>query len=179
MQPNICQLVVKSLILCKSAICGHINQMKSYQIVADNLAKLYELTGLKSARLCAIAKDKGLTLSTSTLSRFLNGSNTSVETLDSLAEAISSVAGFSWVTQSHLLKPNVFDQDEKSSSLNVNTLSEHYSKLFIELNEIGWVKLNQKVNMDSIVDFSIHTFKKAGFEVDEQSFETASLRSGS
>lgn len=152
--------------------------MKSYQIVADNLKKLYELTGLRNARLCALAEEKGLKLSTSTLSRFLNGGNSTVETLDSLVEAIKMCQGYEWISHSHLLTPNIFaENDDKNAKINPETLTKFYFNLFIELDEIGWASLNRDVSMQSIVDFSIHKFKKFGFEVAESDRKKAALRS--
>lgn len=153
--------------------------MKSYQIVADNLKKLYERTGLKNARLCSLAEEKGLSLSTSTLSRFLNGGNTTIETLDSLVEAIRMNRGYEWVDHAHLLTPNVFSVSDKATDISADNLSVHYKKLFIELDEIGWAKLNESVSMQSIVDFSIHQFKKSGFEVADSIQKKSELRSSS
>jgi hypothetical protein len=153
--------------------------MKSFQIVAENLDKFYQLTGLKSARMCALAKDNGISLSTSTLSRFLNGANTSIETLDSLVSTMRLVPGYEAVTQALLLTPSVFDEKDSHTPavLSVETLKSHYAKLLIDLHDIGWVKLNQKPGMDTITDFCIHTFKKTGFDLAEGKTGPA-LRSG-
>lgn len=140
--------------------------MKSYQIVSTNIEKFYKITGLNSARLCAVAKEKGITLSTSTLSRFLNGGNTTIETLDSLVQVINWVPDFGWLTQSHLLQPGVFEQSKKATVNSAICLNDQFSNLFIELNEIGWIKPNQKINMETIVEFSIHTLKKSGLKFD-------------
>lgn len=153
--------------------------MKSNQIVADNMKKLYELTGLKSAGLCAMAEGNGISLSTSTVSRFLNGANAKIDTFDSLVDAVRLIKGFEWVDHSVLLTPNAFQPTESSQIITSETLKEHYFKLLNELHDIGWVKVSDKPGMDSIVDFCIHTFKKTGFSIAESGINNAASRFGS
>ena len=152
--------------------------MKSFEIISENLEKLYELTGLNSSRLCTLCKSAGLSLTTSTLSRLLNGGNTSIETLDSISQGIKLIPGYEWVEQHDLLRQQVFVAEGTNKTLTTENLKSHYNNLFIELHEIGWVRLNKEVNMQSILDFSIHTFKKSGFEIYSGGQEAASLRSG-
>lgn len=153
--------------------------MNVNQILAENLKKLYELTGLKSAGLCSIADENGIALSTSTVSRFLNGGNVKMETVDALVDTIRLIRGFDWVDASVLLTPGAFQPTEGSKVITSDALKEHYFKLLNDLHDIGWVKVSEKPGMDSIVDFCIHTFKKTGFDVVETSQKVDALRSGS
>ena len=141
--------------------------MRSIQIIGSNLEKIYTLTGLNSAQLCLIAKTNGIALTPSTLSRFLNGGNTTLETLDSLIECFKYLPGCEWIEQSHLLTPNAFLAQECSKRISSHALAEHYRTLFTELNSIGWVKFTSESNMQPIVDISVHIFRKSGFEISD------------
>lgn len=153
--------------------------MKSNQIVAENLKYLLKLTGLKQAGLCALAENNGITLTSSTMSRMLNAINTKIDTFDLLVDSIRLLKGFEWVDQAALLTPGVFEPKDSEQVISTDTLKEHYFKLLIELNDIGWVKVSDKPGMDSIVDFCIHTFRKTGFKVEDNVFKSSALRSGS
>jgi len=153
--------------------------MKSYQIVADNLTALYKQTGLNSAKLSAACEKKGITLSPSTLSRFLNGGNSGIGILDSIVEGLSAFPNCAWIDHATLLKPNAFSTDDNAKPINLDNLNKYYSGLFIDLHEIGWLSLNKEVSLQSLIDFSVHKFRKSGFEIQASSTKPGLLKSGS
>lgn len=153
--------------------------MKSYEIIARNIETIYENTGINSARFCKLCKDNGINITQSTLSRLLNGGNTSLETVDAIVAGLNLLDGYEDVGLETIVTYNAFSKDvDLAPALNVDNLSTFYRKLFIELDEIGWLKLDTQVNMQSIIDLSVHTFKKAGFEV-KPANNSFKLKSGS
>lgn len=148
--------------------------MNTQGIVAKNLADILEKLELAPTAFSTLCKQNGIQIDKSMLSRFNNGASIKLEKLDELVRGLRLLEGFGNIEAVDLLTENFLNAEKNTQTveLRYEQLEKMFSKLFVDLSELRWANLNTEVTMQTLVDFSVYSMKKAGFEVVEDKPET-------
>ncbi|KKL00268.1 hypothetical protein EIK76_00295 [Rheinheimera mesophila] len=141
--------------------------MNTQDIVARNLASILKKLDISPNAFSSMCKQNGIQIDKSMLSRFNKGSSIKLEKLDELVRGLRLLKGFEELRAVDLLAEDVLNKGEENHTvvLRHEQLEKMFSKLFVDLAQLSWAKLNTDVSMQTLVDFSVYSMKNAGFEV--------------
>jgi len=141
--------------------------MNTQSIVAKNLADILDKLDMAPNAFSILCKQNGIQIDKSMLSRFNNGASIKLDKLDELVRGLRLLDGFSGLTAVDLLTENLIRTERTTHTLLLphEKIEKMFAKLFVDLSELRWAKLNTDVSMQTLVDFSIYSMKNSGFEV--------------
>lgn len=148
--------------------------MNAQEIVLQNLKNVLKDSGFTLTSFATFCKENGLAVDKSMFSRLNNGSSLKFDKIDPIIAGIQLLPGYESFSFRDLIADpkNYGDKSELHAKLspektffNFQDLESSFAKMFVDLDQLGWVKVNTELQMKTLTDFAILAVKNSGAQV--------------
>ena len=140
--------------------------MKAQDIVLQNLKRVLQASDLTFTSFAVFCKEHGIAVDKSMFSRLNNGSSLKFDKIEPIIEGVRLLPGYENYSFSDLMaEPTAAKQ---APVFSFEQLSQAFAKMYVDLDELGWVKLNTDLQMSTLTDLAILAVKNSGATVVKQ-----------